>query len=784
MVIDIGGSPLTLRTDRGVFSHGRLDPGTAVLLRAAPPPPPEGTFLDLGAGSGALVLALARLAPAADGVGSRRQRAGAASLTRVECRCQRIDQRLRRRSRPRSRRTSASTSSGPTRRSVSASRRCTTCCRRGSADSTPDGRAVLVVQKHLGADSLQRWLIAEGWPTTRLGSARGYRLPVLPACDLAPRWIDLDADHGCASGRGAEIERPRTELFPRRRGAKIHCRPTPHRPTLRRRCAASSATLVVARAATPRREQRTVEVESRRRRSVSGIVSRPGSASSAACTTSWRGRNVCTEQPPPPRARPDQPGAAHEQRHRLLGRPVARRQQLGVEIEERHHVGRAAPDAAPLRCRRRSPAAAGGSVVVAGDGDHRSPGGRLQLLAQPGDARVAGWRTPTRRSRGTPPGARAAAAAGQHAVVGQTDGRLAALAPRQRPARPAGQHPCPPGRVVHAHHGPRVVAQVGDQRRRDERRFHGSSRLRSTTSTIGQPAALVVDRRPPQRSPTAARPPTVGHGDTSTTGTPARRARSMTTSRACHVGLRSSCSASSCSSRTTTAASRGHGAHAAARAPMTTSTPAAASAQSCGHDGHRQPGRVAAAWRRSCPVDRRHDDEHGTEPRPPPPARAARRRSAASRSTPPPPPSRRAGVGMYRLDGDVRCVARAAGRRRRGGLAATRNGRRRPAAQRTDAQRARSISSAVGPTRADLGDRPQLRSTRRQSVGIEVDDPAADAPPWSGTRTIVPTSTSRRQFVGNEVVELLVEPGDVGQDPGDARAAGGVRRAIRRRRRP
>jgi 16S rRNA (guanine1207-N2)-methyltransferase len=38
------------------------------------------------------------------------------------------------------------------------------------------GRAVLVVQKHLGADSLQRWLAEEGWDVRRLGSRTGYRL--------------------------------------------------------------------------------------------------------------------------------------------------------------------------------------------------------------------------------------------------------------------------------------------------------------------------------------------------------------------------------------------------------------------------------------------------------------------------------------------------------------------------------------------------------------------------------------------------------------------------------
>jgi 16S rRNA G1207 methylase RsmC len=40
----------------------------------------------------------------------------------------------------------------------------------------PDGRAVLVVGKNLGADSLQRWLGEQGWPTTRLASAKGFRV--------------------------------------------------------------------------------------------------------------------------------------------------------------------------------------------------------------------------------------------------------------------------------------------------------------------------------------------------------------------------------------------------------------------------------------------------------------------------------------------------------------------------------------------------------------------------------------------------------------------------------
>ena len=39
-----------------------------------------------------------------------------------------------------------------------------------------DGRAHLVVGKNLGADSLQHWLIEQGWPTERMASENGFRV--------------------------------------------------------------------------------------------------------------------------------------------------------------------------------------------------------------------------------------------------------------------------------------------------------------------------------------------------------------------------------------------------------------------------------------------------------------------------------------------------------------------------------------------------------------------------------------------------------------------------------
>ncbi len=41
---------------------------------------------------------------------------------------------------------------------------------------TPGGRAVMVVGKNLGADSLQRWLGEQGHPSSRLASAKGFRV--------------------------------------------------------------------------------------------------------------------------------------------------------------------------------------------------------------------------------------------------------------------------------------------------------------------------------------------------------------------------------------------------------------------------------------------------------------------------------------------------------------------------------------------------------------------------------------------------------------------------------
>ena len=174
ITIDLVTPPLRLRTDRGVFSHGRLDPGTELLLRLAPAPPRSGVLLDLGTGTGSIALTMARRSPQARvvavDVNARarvlcEQNATANGVTNVEvCPPDHVDPNLR---------FDLIWSNPPIRIGKAALHELLT----GWLDRlAPGGTAVLVVHKHLGSDSLQRWLIEQDWPTRRLASSRGYRL--------------------------------------------------------------------------------------------------------------------------------------------------------------------------------------------------------------------------------------------------------------------------------------------------------------------------------------------------------------------------------------------------------------------------------------------------------------------------------------------------------------------------------------------------------------------------------------------------------------------------------
>jgi 16S rRNA (guanine1207-N2)-methyltransferase len=165
---------LELATDSGVFSPKRLDPGTRLLLDTAPPPPASGDLLDLGTGYGPLALVLAARAPAAHIwavdvnaralalTASNAQRAGAGNV-----RCSLpgdpglppfFD---------------LIWSNPPIRIGKEALHRLLA----GWLERLAPGAAgYFVIQKNLGADSLQQWLIRSGWAAERLAARSGYRL--------------------------------------------------------------------------------------------------------------------------------------------------------------------------------------------------------------------------------------------------------------------------------------------------------------------------------------------------------------------------------------------------------------------------------------------------------------------------------------------------------------------------------------------------------------------------------------------------------------------------------
>ena len=166
---------LRLTTDRGVFSADRVDRGTRYLLLEGPDLPTGPVdLLDLGCGYGPIACTLASRRPEARvwavDVNERardlcRANAAAAGLANVEVAAPDdvpVDLRL-----------AAIWSNPPIRIGKPALHDLLT---RWLDLLTHDGTAHFVVQRHLGADSLARWLDDRGWATERRGSRKGFRL--------------------------------------------------------------------------------------------------------------------------------------------------------------------------------------------------------------------------------------------------------------------------------------------------------------------------------------------------------------------------------------------------------------------------------------------------------------------------------------------------------------------------------------------------------------------------------------------------------------------------------
>ncbi len=165
---------LDLDTDRGVFAKDGVDPGTKLLLAEGPSPPPDGDLLDLGCGYGPIAVTLGCRSPRARvwAVDVNRRslaltaaNAAAAGATNVRVASpEEVPSEV----------TFAGIWSNPPVRIGKAALQALLGHWLGRL--APGGRAWLVVHKHLGSDSLARWLQGEGFPTERLRSRMGYRL--------------------------------------------------------------------------------------------------------------------------------------------------------------------------------------------------------------------------------------------------------------------------------------------------------------------------------------------------------------------------------------------------------------------------------------------------------------------------------------------------------------------------------------------------------------------------------------------------------------------------------
>ncbi|MDQ0094945.1 class I SAM-dependent methyltransferase [Paeniglutamicibacter psychrophenolicus] len=175
--VELGGATRKLQSSGGVFSPDRIDKGTAVLLRGVPAPAPEGNLLDIGCGWGPIALSMALASPEATvhavdvnerSLALTRDNAAALGLKNVVVALpDDVDP---------ARTYNTIWSNPPIRIGKEALHELLLLW---LPRLSPGGEAWLVVQKNLGADSLQKWLgtvLPEDWNIDRVSTDKAFRI--------------------------------------------------------------------------------------------------------------------------------------------------------------------------------------------------------------------------------------------------------------------------------------------------------------------------------------------------------------------------------------------------------------------------------------------------------------------------------------------------------------------------------------------------------------------------------------------------------------------------------
>ena len=171
----LAGRDLELVTAAGVFSPEHLDQGTRVLLDAVPAPPSTGDLLDLGAGWGPITVSLALQSPDATvwavdvnerALGLVRRNTQRLGITNVNA--------VRPDDVPSGIRFATIWTNPPIR---VGKQELHAVLAHWLPRLEDDATAWLVVAKHLGGESLQRWLAADlGLEVERVANSKGFRV--------------------------------------------------------------------------------------------------------------------------------------------------------------------------------------------------------------------------------------------------------------------------------------------------------------------------------------------------------------------------------------------------------------------------------------------------------------------------------------------------------------------------------------------------------------------------------------------------------------------------------